>query len=204
MSQFMPEPEKDGKNQFLTPYVSEAGRLSPEEKALWQRLTGSPQDISPEFKKWIEQQVLLNVVPQIPAAQLQGFSRSSLSCRLRRTTDQTGWTGGVRANMVWTEAEWDPASMWDSSAKITVPYAGKYLVWTSVEFSVENGQLEIWKNNSTREALATSQAHPNVMTVLDMSKDDYIEVKIVPEGSSMVVNYEANHTPQVAVVRLTT
>lgn len=201
MSQFLPEDTKNEK-PFLGPQGSEAGNLSPEERALWQRLTGSPQDIAPEFKKWLEQQVLVNIVPQIPAPQLQGFARSSISCRLRRTSDQTGWTGGVRDNMVWTSAEWDPSELWDGSTKIIAKSPGKYLVWTSVEFETQNGQLEIWKNDSTREAIAPTQAHPNLTTVLDLRVDDFVQVKVVPDGSSTVVNYEANHTPQVVVARL--
>ena len=205
MSSFLPEGfDQKKEDQFLTPPASEAGNLSPEERELWKRLTGTPADISPEFKKWLEQYILVNIAPQIPAAQLQGFSRSSASCRLRRTSNQGDWVGGVRGNVVWTEAEWDPSSMWDGSTKVIPPFPGKYLVITSIEFSAQNGQLEVWKNDSTREAITPTEAHPTVMTVLDMNKGDFIQVKVVPDGSSTIVNYEANHTPYVAVVRLTT
>lgn len=203
MSSFIPDGfDKKDEKPFLNPQGSEAGNLSPEERALWQRLTGTPSDVAPEFKKWLENFILVNVVPQIPAPQLQGFARASISCRLRRTSSQGGWVGGVRGNITWTSAEWDPSELWDGATKVVVKHAGKYLVWTSVEFSSQNGQLEIWKNNSTREAIAPSQGHPNLMTVLDMNTDDYVQVKVVPDGSTTVVNSEANHTPQIVVARL--
>lgn len=204
MSSFVPDGFDNRKDEkpFLNPQGSEAGNLSPEERALWQRLTGTPTDMSPEFKKWLESFILVNVVPQIPALQLQGFARSSISCRLGRTSNQSGWTGGSRDNITWTSAEWDPSELWDGSTKVVVKHPGKYLVWTSLEFSAQDGQLEIWKNNSTREAIAPTQNHPNLTTVLDMSVGDYVQIKVVPDGSSTVVNYEANHTPQVVVARL--
>lgn len=86
MSSFLPDgfDEKD-KKPFLSPIGSEAGNLSPEERDLWQRLSGTPADLSPEFKKWLENYVLVNIVPQIPALQIQGWSILTIPTRMTVT-----------------------------------------------------------------------------------------------------------------------
>lgn len=62
MTDFLPKPE------------SEAGNLDPPELAQWKRYNASTTDITPEFQHWLEQYILVQVVPQIPAKQLQGWA----------------------------------------------------------------------------------------------------------------------------------
>ena len=175
--------------------------LSIEERKMLQRILSFPEELPQKFASWVVEYMKVNA-EEIPASAIVGSERESISCRLRRTSDQTGFTGGVRANVVWTEAEWDPSSMWDSSSKITVPRPGKYLVVSSVEWQAFNGVLEIWKNDSTREHLDPSAGRTTVSTLLNMMKGDFIQIKVVPDNSDSVINFEANHTPYVSIVRI--
>ena len=176
--------------------------LSIEERKMLQRILSFPEELPQKFASWVVEYMKVNA-EEIPASAIVGSERESVSCRLRRTSDQTGFTGGVRADVVWTEAEWDPSAMWDSSAKITVPRPGKYLVTASLEWQGGfDGQLEIWKNNTTREHIATSAGRVTVLTLLNMMKSDYIEIKVVPDNSASEINFEANHTPYAVIARI--
>ena len=177
--------------------------LSIEERKMLQRILSFPEELPQKFASWIVEYMKVNA-EEIPASAIVGSERESVSCRLRRTSDQTGFTGGVRTNVIWTEAEWDPSSMWDGTSKVTVPRPGKYLVISVVEWSVFAGVLEIWKNNATREDLApaTTGNRSSVRTILDMKKNDYVEIKVVPDNSASEILFEANHTPYAVIARI--
>lgn len=75
----MPESAQERKDlgAFLKTMPSEPGNLSPQERSIWQRFSGTPNDLSPEFKNWLKQFVLAEVVPEIPVYQLQGWAQFS-------------------------------------------------------------------------------------------------------------------------------
>lgn len=66
--------EKGTTSAFLAPIVSERGNLSPRDKLDWQMKNSSVEDITPEFRKWLLDFVLIEAVPQIPARQISGGS----------------------------------------------------------------------------------------------------------------------------------
>ena len=175
--------------------------LSIEERKMLQRILSFPEELPQKFASWIVEYMKVNA-EEIPASAIVGSERESISCRLRRTSDQSGFTGGVRANVVWTEAEWDPSSMWDGTSKITVPRPGKYLVISSCEWTTANGQLEIWKNTSTIEHTDLPANRVTCVTLLNMAKGDYIEIVVLPVTSLSVIAFGANHSPYVSVARV--
>lgn len=73
MSQFLPDDFGKQNSDYLKAPVSEAGNLSRSDQQLWRKLNASVTDITPEFKAWLVDFILVNVVPQIPVSQLSGF-----------------------------------------------------------------------------------------------------------------------------------
>ena len=175
--------------------------LSIEERKMLQRILSFPEELPQKFASWIVEYMKVNA-EEIPASAIVGSERVSVSCRLRRTSNQSGFTGGVRANIVWEDAEWDPSSMWDGTSKITVPRPGKYLVIATCEWSTDDGQLEIWKNTDTIEHTDAAANRVTCVTLLNMAKGDYIEIVVLPTSSSSVIAFGANHSPYVSIARV--
>jgi hypothetical protein len=157
------------------------------------RMLSYPEDLPPKFKAWLLDFIAVNA-NGIPASAITGLERASVSARLTRATDQTGLSGGVRTNVVWTVAAWDPASMWDGTSKVIITQPGKYLVTLQIEWGGTAGQQEIWKNNVTREGAT--------VCVLDMAKGDFIEAKVLAAGSGIPIHAEANTSPVLTVTRV--
>lgn len=166
------------------------------------RMLSYPEDLPPKFKAWLLDYIAVNA-HGIPASAITGSDRDSVSTRLTRSSNQGGFTGGVTANIIWTVVEWDPAALFNSATptRVTVSRPGKYLVTLQVEFLVATGQLEIWKNGATRQAIGPSPVG-SIGTVLNLAKDDFVEAKVVPSSSTTVVHYEGNHTPVLTVTRV--
>lgn len=131
MSQFLPEnfQERKERTEFLKPITSEAGNLSPIERQLWQRFTGTPADITPEFKNWLKQFVLAEVVPEIPVYQLQGFGQF---------TAQSGYVGAEETTSSATYAD-----LSTSGPTITGLSPGSYILWygASLQAPTSNAML---------------------------------------------------------------
>lgn len=202
MSEFLPDAVPPQDTGYLKKVESLAGKLDEKERAQWIRFNASVSEITPEFKAWLTNFILVEVAQQIPASQLQGGEQASVACRLTRTVDQAGFSGGVAANVVWQLADFDPSGMWDGSTKVTIKTPGKYIATLEIEYQTDNGQTEIWKNNTTRESIWPNASTGRCFCLLNLVAGDYLHAKVNPASSATIVNFEANHTPQFAVVRV--
>jgi hypothetical protein len=162
-----------------------------------------PSKLPGEFTSWMVNHIQNNP-PQIPITQIVGYQRESISARVTRTADSGTLPSGTRAPVTWQAARWNGGTMWDAGdpTKLQVRVPGKYFVWAEVSLDSGFCQLEIWKNNSTREAADGNNIGCGISTLLDLVVGDYVEVYVIAPNAGHVIHKENDTTPEFAMTRI--
>jgi len=140
VSEFLPDQFGNTTSEYLKKPESLPGKLDDKERAQWLRYNASVTELSPEFKSWIKNFVLVEIAGDLPGA---GSSAS---------TD--GWTAAT--GETWTYASADsPTFTFTVATDLTTKYAAgqrikltqttaKYFIVTKVSYSAPNTTVTIY------------------------------------------------------------
>lgn len=146
---------------------------------------------------------------RIKYSDLEGVGSSSGGTNLRAIKSiSAGYqsvNSGVWTKITFNDVEWDENNEWDkNNSKFVVPQTGYYLI--SASLGVNNPTaghmytIGIWKNNGevrgcTIHSNSTYNITPQVVDILKLTKDDYIEIYFYHDtGQAVQIQYNTYNT----------
>lgn len=169
MSEFLPEGfDEKPDTGYLKKVISSAGKLDPEERAMWQRFNASVSELTPEFKAWLTNFILVEVTGELAGTIASISSLEADRALVRITAPQTyGSAGGSGSNLAWASQVYArPSAMHSVSVnndRITIARAGIYLIQATVKWAanaVGNRGIILGKNANPFHQSSRAAANP--------------------------------------------